>query len=84
MTEPSEEAMRVWEEAYAACMLGGLDERAAAAVIEAALAKAREDMRERCASTADRCGRPVGAGDGDTYVPGTSSQAAAAIRALDA
>jgi len=40
MTEPSEEAMRVWEEAYAACMLGGLDERAAAAVIEAALAKA--------------------------------------------
>jgi len=37
---------------------------------------------ERAAEVAFRAGRPVGAGDGDTYVSGTAAQAADAIRAL--
>lgn len=36
--------------------------------------------REACAAVAANIGKPVGAGDGCTYVPGTSAQAAAAIR----
>ena len=37
---------------------------------------------EKAAQAAESVGRPVGAGDGNTYVPGTSADAAAAIRAL--
>ena len=39
--------------------------------------------RERCAAAAESVGQPVGAGDGcGTYVPGTSADAARAIRSL--
>lgn len=44
---------------------------------------ARAKALDEAAQAADRVGRPVGAGDGcGTYIPGTSGQAAAAIRAL--
>jgi len=36
----------------------------------------------KAAEAAERVGRPVGAGDGDTYIPGTSADAARAILAL--
>lgn len=42
----------------------------------------REAGLEEAAKVAESCGRPVGASDGSTYVPGTSSQAASAIRSL--
>jgi hypothetical protein len=42
---------------------------------------ARREGMEEAARIAARAGRPVGAGDGDTYIPGTSADAAAAIRA---
>ncbi len=38
---------------------------------------------EEAAKAAEAVGRPVGAGDGGTYVPGTSADAARAIRALN-
>ncbi|RXN87982.1 hypothetical protein C7R54_15505 [Achromobacter aloeverae] len=42
----------------------------------------RRKTLEEAAAVASCVGRPVGAGDGDTYVPGTSADAARAIRAL--
>ena len=49
----------------------------------ARLANARNDALEEAAKVAEATGRPVGAGDGNgTYIPGTSADAAAAIRAL--
>jgi hypothetical protein len=42
----------------------------------------REATIQECARAAMNCGRPVGASDGCTYIPGTSSDAAQAIRAL--
>jgi hypothetical protein len=45
------------------------------------LADAERKGMERAAEIAAIVGRPVGAGDGNTYVPGTSSLSAAAIRA---
>ncbi|CUJ54310.1 hypothetical protein [Achromobacter sp. 2789STDY5608628] len=42
----------------------------------------RNAALEEAAKVAEIVGRPVGAGDGDTYVPGTSADAARAIRAL--
>jgi hypothetical protein len=52
----------------------------AAMLAEARAAGVREGM-ERAVGIAGRVGRPVGAGDGCTYVPGSSADAAAAIRA---
>lgn len=39
-------------------------------------------QKESMAKAAEQVGSPVGAGDGRTYVPGTSSDAARAIRQL--
>ena len=49
---------------------------------DAALAIARPAILEEAAKVAEQCGRPVGAADSDTRIPGTASQAAHAIRAL--
>ena len=46
------------------------------------LEEARENALEEAAKVAEKVGRPVGASDGSTYVPGTSVEAAAAIRKL--
>jgi hypothetical protein len=46
-----------------------------------ALAQAERRGMERAAEIAKRVGRPAGASDGGTYVPGTSGDAAAAILA---
>ncbi|WP_338881494.1 hypothetical protein WHX56_13920 [Achromobacter veterisilvae] len=56
--------------------------REVAADSAALRAEARNAALEEAAQAAARVGRPVGAGDGDTYVPGTSADAARAIRAL--
>ena len=42
----------------------------------------RRAALEDAARVASRIGRPAGAGDGDTYVPGSAADAARAIRAL--
>jgi hypothetical protein len=49
---------------------------------DAAFAKGRAAGIEEAAKVAEALGRPVGAGDGDTYIPGNSADAARAIRAL--
>jgi len=50
------------------------------ALARAAIAYIVPKVREECAKVAERCGRPVGAGDGNTYTAGSSTDAAAAIR----
>lgn len=45
-------------------------------------AEARREALELAAKVAASIGRPAGASDGGTYIPGTSAEAAAAIRAL--
>lgn len=52
------------------------------AELRAAKEQARREALEEAAKVAERCGRPVGASDGCTYVPGTSIDAAKAIRSL--
>lgn len=42
----------------------------------------RNTVLDEAARAAERCGRPVGAADYDTYIPGSSADAARAIRAL--
>lgn len=49
---------------------------------DAALRSAYERGVRDSAKMAATVGRPVGAGDGDTYIPGTSSDAVRAIRQL--
>jgi len=68
----------------------GTDKRLADFLIREAMAAsdlADEIVRlttalEDASKVAEQVRRPVGAGDGGTYIPGTSAQAAAAIRAL--
>lgn len=43
---------------------------------------ARREALEEAAAAAEAVGRPVGSGDGNTYIPGSSADAARAIRAI--
>lgn len=52
------------------------------AAAQPAAAAIRDETLEAAAAAAEHVGRPVGAGDGDTYIPGSSADAAKAIRAL--
>lgn len=49
----------------------------------AALKEHGEAVRQRAAGVCRTVGRPVGAGDGGTYVPGTSADCAAAIERME-
>jgi hypothetical protein len=80
---PAEDTQSAWE--------GGDIEFAYAAPVAAqpstpeipdGLKSIRDAALEEAAAAAEHVGRPVGAGDGDTYITGTSADAAKAIRAL--
>lgn len=64
----------------AAC-IACLTPPAGTGALSSALDRVRREALEEAARIADSVGRPAGASDGATYIPGTSGDAARAIRA---
>jgi predicted GTPase len=51
-------------------------------ILERQFIEIRKAAFDEAARAAEQCGRPTGASDGSTFIPGTSADAARAIRAL--
>jgi hypothetical protein len=51
-------------------------------ILEQKFIEIRRAALDEAARAAEQCGRPTGASDGSTFIPGTSADAARAIRAL--